>query len=187
MPYRQNPWRGQFVVVRTASDPRMLLNGIRAAVASLDKGVPIARVKTMDDLMGASVAPSRFRATLVGIFAVVGLLLAAVGIYGVMAYAVAGRTHELGVRIALGADRATLLRLVLGEAAALVAAGIALGLSGAFVMTRMIQTLLFGVTPTDAATFAGISALLAATALAASYVPTRRALRVDPMIALRGE
>jgi predicted permease len=187
MPYRQNPWRGQFVVVRTASDPRMLLNEIRAAVASLDKGVPIARVKTMDDLMGASMAPSRFRATLVGIFAVVGLVLAAVGIYGVMAYAVAGRTHELGVRIALGADQATLLRLVLGEAAALVAAGIALGLSGAFAVTRMMQTLLFGVTPTDAATFAGISALLAATALAASYVPTRRALRVDPMIALRGE
>jgi predicted permease len=187
MPYRQNPWRGQFVVVRTASDPRTLLNGVRAAVASLDKAVPVARVNTMDDLMDASVAPSRFRATLVGIFALVGLLLAAVGIYGVMAYAVAGRTHELGVRIALGADRATLLKLVLGEAAALIAAGIALGLSGAFAMTRMMQTLLFGVTPTDAATFGGISALLAAAALVASYVPTRRALRVDPMIALRGE
>jgi len=104
-----------------------------------------------------------------------------------MAYAVAERTHELGVRIALGADRASVLRLVLGEAIALAAIGIAIGLAGAFAATRLIQSLLFGVTSTDALTFTGISALLAVTALVASYVPARRAMRVDPMIALRYE
>jgi len=190
MPYRQNPWRGQSVVVRATTppgDPRALMSAIRRVVASLDKDVPIARVKTMDELMTASVAPPRFRTVLVTMFALVGLLLAAIGIYGVMAYAVAERTHELGVRIALGADRASVLRLVLGEAIALAAIGIAIGLAGAFAATRLIQSLLFGVTSTDALTFTGISALLAVTALVASYVPARRAMRVDPMIALRYE
>ena len=141
----------------------------------------------MDEVMTASVAPPKFRTALVAIFALVGLLLAAIGIYGVMAYAVTERTHELGVRIALGADRGDVIRLVLGEAIVLAAAGVAAGLAGAFATTRLIQRLLFGVTTTDAMTFAGISALLFVTALAASYIPTRRALRVDPMIALRYE
>jgi putative ABC transport system permease protein len=123
----------------------------------------------------------------VTLFAVVGVLLAAIGIYGVMSYAVAERTHELGVRIALGADRASVLRLVLGESIALAAIGIAVGLAGAFAAARLIQSLLFGVTATDAVTFVAISALLAVTALVASYVPARRAMRVDPMIALRYE
>jgi putative ABC transport system permease protein len=190
MPYRQNPWRGQAVVVRATTppgDPRALMGAIRGVVSSLDKDVPIARVRTMDELMTASVAPPRFRTVLVTAFALVGLLLAAIGIYGVMAYAVAERTHELGVRIALGADRASVLRLVLGEAIALAAIGITIGLAGAFAATRLIQSLLFGITSTDALTFAGISALLAVTALVASYVPARRAMRVDPMIALRYE
>jgi putative ABC transport system permease protein len=190
MPYRQNPWRGQAVVVRATTppgDPRALMGAIRGVVSSLDKDVPIARVRTMDELMTASVAPPRFRTVLVTAFALVGLLLAAIGIYGVMAYAVAERTHELGVRIALGADRASVLRLVLGEAIALAAIGITIGLAGAFAATRLIQSLLFGITSTDAITFTGISALLAVTALVASYVPARRAMRVDPMIALRYE
>jgi putative ABC transport system permease protein len=188
MPYRQSPWRGQYVVVRAATgDPRTLSNSVREIVASLDKNIPVTAMKTMDELMTASVAPPRFRTVLVTVFALVGLLLAAIGIYGVMAYAVAERTHELGVRIALGADRAAVLRLVLGEALALAAIGITIGLAGAFATTRLIQSLLFGVTSTDALTFAGISALLAVTALVASYVPARRAMRVDPMIALRYE
>jgi putative ABC transport system permease protein len=187
MPYRQNPWRSQFVVVRGSGDPHVLANSVRSVVASLDTDVPVARVKTMDELMYASVAPPRFRTVLVTIFAVVGLLLAAIGIYGVMAYAVADRTHELGVRIALGADRAAVLRLVLGETIAIAAVGIATGLVGAVAVTRLIQSLLFGVTSTDALTFGGISALVAVTALVASYVPARRAMRVDPMIALRYE
>ena len=186
MPYRQNPWRGQFVIVRASADPHGLANMVRGVVASLDKDIPVALLKTMDELMTASVAP-RFRTVLVTIFALVGLLLASIGIYGVMAYAVAERTHELGVRIALGADRASVLRLVLGEAIALAAIGIAVGLAGAFAATRLIQSLLFGITPTDALTFTGISVLLAVTAVAASYVPARRATGVDPMIALRYE
>jgi len=133
------------------------------------------------------VAPPRFRTTLVGIFAAIGLVLAAIGIYGVMAYAVTERTHEIGVRAALGADPGDLLRLVLGEALVLASCGVAAGLAGAFVTTRMIRALLFHVEPTDPLTFAGVSMLLVATALLASYVPARRALRVDPMIALRYE
>jgi predicted permease len=187
LPYRQNPWHGQFVVVRTTSDPAALGSAARAAVAALDKDIPVAKLRTMDEVMTASVAPPKFRTVLVTIFALVGLLLAAVGIYGVMAYAVTERTHELGVRIALGADRGDVIRRVLGEAIVLAAAGVAAGLAGAFATTRLIQRLLFGVTTTDAMTFAGISALLFVTALAASYVPTRRAVRVDPMIALRYE
>jgi putative ABC transport system permease protein len=187
MPYRQNPWNGQFVVIRTTSDPAALGSAAREAVAALDKDLPVARLRTMDDVMTASVAPPKFRTVLVTIFALVGLLLAAIGIYGVMAYAVTERTHELGVRIALGAERGDVVRLVLGEALVLAAAGVSVGLAGAFATTRLIQSLLFGVTTTDATTFAGISALLFLTALAASYLPTRRALRVDPMTALRYE
>jgi putative ABC transport system permease protein len=144
-------------------------------------------VRTMDQLLTASVAPPTFRTVLVSMFALVGLLLAAIGLYGVISYAVTERTHELGVRIALGADRADVVRLVLGEALMMAGAGIALGLAGAFATMRLLQSLLFGVTSTDAVTFAGISALLFVTALVASYLPTRRATRVDPMVALRYE
>jgi putative ABC transport system permease protein len=185
MPYRQNPWNGQFVVVRTASNPSALASAARDAVAALDRNVPIARLRTMDDLMTASVAPPKFRTIVVAIFALVGVLLAAIGVYGVISYAVSERTHELGVRIALGAARGDVVRLVLGEAVLLATAGISIGLAGAFATTRLIQSLLFGVTSTDAATFAGISALLFTTALIASYVPTHRATRIDPMVALR--
>jgi putative ABC transport system permease protein len=185
LPYRQNPWRRQFVVVRTVTDPATVASAVRGIVDSLDRNVPVGRMRTMGQLMQESVAPPKFRTVLVTLFAMVGLLLAAIGIYGVMAYAVAERTHELGVRIALGADRTDVVRLVLGEAIVLAAIGVAAGLAGAFATTRLMQGLLFGVTATDAATFAAISALLVATALAASYVPTRRATRVDPMVALR--
>jgi putative ABC transport system permease protein len=187
LPYRQNPWNRQFVVVRAASDPAALAAAARQAVAALDKDVPIANLRTMDELMTASVAPPKFRTVLVAMFALVGLLLAAVGLYGVISYAVTERTHELGVRIALGADRGDVVRLVLGEAMLMTVSGILVGLVGAFATTRLMQSLLFGVASTDAATFAGISVLLLMTALVASYVPTRRATRVDPMVALRYE
>ena len=141
----------------------------------------------MDDLMVEAVAPPHFRTLLVSMFALVGLALAALGIYGVMAYAVSQRTHEFGVRMALGADRAAVLRMVLGEAMRLSAAGVGLGLVGAFLTSRLLRSLLFGVTPSDAPTFAAIVGLLAATALVASYIPARRATRVDPMVALRYE
>ena len=168
-------------------NPRSLEPAVKAVVADLDKDLPIVNVRTMDELMTEAVAPPRFRTILVSMFALVGLLLAATGIYGVMAYTVTERTHELGVRIALGADRRDVLRMVLGEAAWLAACGVGLGLAGAFGATRLIQNLLFGVRPTDAGTFGGIAALLVATALIASYVPARRATRVDPMVALRYE
>jgi putative ABC transport system permease protein len=176
-----------YVVVRTIGDPHALAAPIRDVVSGLDKDIPIARLSTMDELMSESVAPPRFRTTLVGIFAAIGLLLAAIGIYGVMAYAVTERTHEIGVRAALGASRQDLLRLVLGEAAGLAGAGIAAGLAGSLATMRLIRALLFHVEPTDPATVVGISVLLAVTALVASYVPARRAMRVDPMTALRYE
>jgi putative ABC transport system permease protein len=187
LPYRQNPWNRQFVVVRAAADPAPVAAAARQAVAALDQDVPLANLKTMDELMTASVAPPRFRTVLVAMFALLGLLLAAVGLYGVISYAVTERTHELGVRIALGADRGDVVRLVLSEAMLMAVSGILIGLAGAFATTRLMKSLLFGVASTDAATFAGISVLLLVTALAASYVPTRRATRVDPMVALRYE
>ena len=186
-PFRQATSNNQYIVVRTAMDPRSLAPAVRAVVADLDKDLPVANLRTMDELMTESVAPPRFRTILVSMFAAVGLLLAAIGIYGVMAYAVTERTHELGVRIALGADRGDVLRIVLGEAAWLAACGVALGVVGAVGATRLIQTLLFGVTPTDTLTFAAIAMLLTATAFVASYIPARRATRVDPMVALRYE
>jgi putative ABC transport system permease protein len=186
-PFRQASTNSQYVVVRTSMNPRSLEPVVKAIVAELDKDLPIVNLRTMDDLMTEAVAPPRFRTILVTMFAIVGLLLAAVGIYGVMAYTVTERTHELGVRIALGADRSDVLRIVLGEAAGLAACGVGLGLGGAVVATRLIQTLLFGVTPTDAVTFGAIALLLTMTALVASYIPARRATRVDPMVALRYE
>jgi putative ABC transport system permease protein len=187
MPYRQNPWNRQFVVVRSALPPAALASAARDAVASLDKDVPVARLQTMDELMAASVAPPKFRTVLVAMFAIAGLLLAAVGLYGVISYAVTERTHELGVRIALGADRGDVVRLVLGEALLMAGAGIVIGVAGALATTRLMRSLLFGVTTTDAVTFAGISGLLLVIALATSYLPVRRATRVDPMVALRYE
>jgi putative ABC transport system permease protein len=186
-PFRQATTTTQYVVARTTGDPRAVGAAARDIVATLDQDLPIVHLSTMDELMTASVASPRFRTTLVGIFAAVGLLLAAIGIYGVISYAVTERTHEIGVRAALGADRGDLLRLVLGEAMALAAAGVALGLCGAFATTRLIRALLFRVEPTDPITFAGISLVLLAAALAASYIPARRAMRVDPMVALRYE
>jgi predicted permease len=184
---RQNPSRQRYIVLRSASDAAVIAPSIRAAVAAADGTLAVAWVRTIDELMTASVASPRFRTVLVGAFAALGLLLAAIGIYGVMTHAVSERTHELGVRIALGADRWAVMRLVLGEAALLAAAGVAIGVVGAVAATRLMRSLLFGVTSTDPATFAIVAAVLVGTALAASYIPTRRAARVDPMVALRYE
>jgi len=141
----------------------------------------------MDEMMAASVAAPRFRTTLVAIFAAVGLLLAAIGIYGVMSYAVTERTREIGVRAALGAGRGDVLRLVLDETILLAGVGVCVGVAGALATTRLIRALLFHVEPTDSATFAAIALILFVTALIASYIPARRAMRVDPMVALRYE
>ena len=184
---RQQPFTSRFVTVRTAADPRSALNSIRAAVSALDRDVPVARLYTIDQLMNESVAAPRFRTTLVTVFAILGLVLAAVGIYGVMAQTVSERARELGVRVALGATTRDLMRMVLVEAFALAAAGVVLGVAGAVATTRLMAALLFGVTPTDPATFVSIAGMLMAIALAGSYVPARRATRVDPIATLRSE
>jgi putative ABC transport system permease protein len=184
--YRQFRGLVRYVVVRT-SDPRTISGSIRSTIAAVDKDVPLGRIYTVDELMATSIAAPRFRATLLTVFAVAGLALAAIGIYGLMAYTVSERARELGVRVALGATAADVMRIVLGEGFVLALAGVGAGVVGGLAASRLIGGLLFGVAPTDPATFAAIAVILMATALLGSYVPARRASRVDPMATLRAE
>ncbi|MFL6227273.1 MAG: ABC transporter permease [Pyrinomonadaceae bacterium] len=179
--------RWMYLTVRGQANPAALAQQVKEQVWALDKQLPVTKVKPMTEVIAASVAARRFTMTLMGIFAVAALLLASLGIYGVISYTVTQRTHEIGVRVALGARTADVLRLVMGQGLWLTAVGVALGLAGAFAATRLMKGLLFGVGATDASTFIVIPALLAAVALAACLVPARRAARVDPMIALRDE
>jgi putative ABC transport system permease protein len=176
-----------FLVARTHGDPRRLANAIQSVVRSLDREIPIADVRTMDEYVSDSVAVPRFNTTLLGGFAALALVLAATGIFGVISYSVAQRTQEIGIRRALGADTATVMRLVLAQGMAPAAIGLAIGIGGAFAVTRLIRTLLFGVAPTDPMTFAAVALVLAGVALAAACLPARRAARIDPMVALRHE
>ena len=177
----------QDLVVKTNVDPASLAGTIRNAVWEIDKDQPVSNIRTMDTILADSIARQRFSMLLLAIFASVALVLAAVGIYGVMSYSVAQRTHEIGIRMALGAQTSAVLKLAVGYGVKLVAAGIAIGLIAAFALTRVMSTLLFGVTATDPTTFALISLLLVAVAAIASYIPARRATRVNPIIALRYE
>ncbi len=187
-PYEQSLWwPTMYVVVRSTVDPTGLAPAMRARVADLDPLLPLARVRTMDDLLGQSVAGPRFRTMLVGIFAATALLLATVGIYGVLSYTVGQRTHEIGIRMALGARRRNVMALVLAHGMALAGAGLAIGLVATLALGRVLAGLLFGVGPTDPVTFAGVSLVMAAAAFLACYLPARRATRVDPMVALRAE
>jgi putative ABC transport system permease protein len=187
VPYTQEimPW--QTVVVRTQSDPMALAAPIRHEVASLDPEQPVARVATMDELKAASTAQPRFRSFLLGIFAIIALLLSATGIYGVMAYTVSRRTNEIGIRMALGARPVNILKLIVGESMKLTFLGASSGLVGAYAVTRVVKSLLFGVTSTDPFTFASVTLLLCFVAVLATYVPARRASRVDPLIAIKYE
>jgi len=175
------------LVVKTDVDPASMAAAVRKAVWEIDKDQPVSNIKTMEEILGDSIARQRFSMLLLGIFAGVALLLAAVGIYGVMSYSVAQRTHEIGIRMALGAQTGAVLKLAVGYGLKLVVAGVLIGLIAAFALTRLMATLLFGVTPTDPATFALISLLLVGVAAVASYIPARRATKVDPLVALRYE
>ena len=175
------------LVVKTDVDPASMAATVRKAVWEIDKDQPVSNIQTMDQILAESIARQRFSMLVLAIFAAVALVLAGVGIYGVMSYSVAQRTHEIGIRMALGAQTGAVLKLAVGYGMKLVIAGIAIGLIAAFALTRVMSTLLFGVTATDPTTFALISLLLIAVAVLASYVPARRATRVNPIIALRYE
>jgi predicted permease len=171
--------------VRAKGDPRTVLPAIRAAVLAIDGNQPIGNVRTLDEVVDESIARRRFEMVLIGLFAFVALALTVVGIYGVVSYSVAQRISEFGVRIALGASRSDILRIVLRQAAVLIAIGLGLGLSGAYLLSRALRTLLFDIPPYDPATFAVVAALLTGVAFVASYLPARRASGVEPIEALR--
>jgi macrolide transport system ATP-binding/permease protein len=175
------------LTVRADGDPASLLPTIREAIRAMDANLPLFEVKTLTQHMSISVFTQRIAATLLGIFGLLALLLASIGLYGVMAYSVSQRTHEIGLRMALGAQGSDVLKMIVGQGMKLALIGVALGLAGAFMVTRFLASLLHGVDSTDLVTFAGASLILIAVALVASYIPARKATKVDPMIALRYE
>src|SRR2546423_316910 len=185
MPAWQQPLNGMALVVRTASDPKAFIESIRREILTIDPEQPIYDVSSMVDVVSRSVFLPRISMLLLGAFALTALLLAVVGIYGVVSYSVTQRTRELGVRMALGAAAGDTLRLVLGRSLRLVAAGTICGLVASFAVTRVMSGLLYDVSPLDPLVFGGVSVLLAAAGLVASLVPARRATRVDPIVALR--
>ena len=187
LPYLQTPLAVGHLVVRTRSDPLTLAGAVRAQIKAIDDLLPVDRVTTMEDVVASEFAPWRFNMLMFGIFAALAVVLASLGIFGVLAYTVTQRTREIGVRLALGAQRGDILRLVVGQGMALTLAGLAMGLVLALTMTRFISTLLYGVSPSDPLIYLGISLLLMVVALAASYLPARRASNVEPVTALRHE
>jgi putative ABC transport system permease protein len=175
------------LAARTAADPASLAGAIRQTVQEIDSDAPVYQVTTMDELLSTAAADTRFQMVLLGIFAGIGLLLAAVGIYGLMSYSVTQRTREIGIRMALGAERGDVLRMVVRQGLRLSLTGVAAGVVAAFALSRVMASLLYGVGPTDLATFSMVPVGLTAVALAASYIPARRATKVEPVIALREE
>ncbi len=187
VPHAQDPRRGMTFVVRTDGDPLSLAGAIRNAIQTVNQDQPVIRIETMEQVVMASLAQSRFSAVLLSLFAALALALAAVGIYGVMAYSVTQRTREIGLRMALGAQARDVLGLVIGQGLKLALVGVALGVLAALALTRLMKSLLFGVSTTDPLTFSLVAALLLTVALLACWIPARRAAKVDPMVALRYE
>jgi len=185
--YAQTPTQFTNLVVKGIVNPETLQQAIRHEVQQVDRDQPLTDIRTMEQIKTESVATNRLRTTLLGVFAGIALLLAAIGIYGVISYSVAQRTHEMGVRLALGASRGNILGLIIRNGMLLSGIGLVIGLAGAFALTRLLTTLLFGVTATDPATLGGMAALLVTVALLACYFPARRATVVDPLVALREE
>jgi predicted permease len=191
--YEQGPRVAQFapsqmhLVMRSSRPLDALAPGIRRVMAEMDPSLPIVQLRTMESVFGDSVSRQRFLSQLLGIFAVVALLLAAIGTYGILAYMVTERQREIGIRMALGASRAQVVRLVLGQGLTMAVAGVALGVAGALLLSRLVASLLYGVSPADPATFAAVAGVITVVAMAACVVPTRRATRVDPLVAIRAE
>jgi len=187
MPYRQSPSSSMLLAVRTSQDPLLLAGPVRQAVRAVDPNQPVAELTTLEAMLAERLAQRRLTTLLAATFSGLALILALVGVYGVISYAVAQSTREFGVRIALGASGRAIHVLVLGRVARLVAAGVVLGLVGAFAITRVLGGLLYGVSTLDPATFVIVPLLIAAVALMASYLPARRAAKVAPVVALRAE
>jgi putative ABC transport system permease protein len=188
VPYAQDPtWGGMTFVVRTAGEPTAFAGPVRDALRTVDKTLPTYNLKTMDDVIATAAAPRRLPTLLLAAFAGVAMLLAMLGIYGVTSYYVTQRTHEIGVRMALGARMSQILRLVVKQGMGLVIVGVVIGAVGSWFATRLMASLLFGVSATDSVTFIGVAVLLMIVAFLACYIPARRATKVDPMVALRYE
>jgi putative ABC transport system permease protein len=187
IPFRQDPSSGMTLIVKSGIEPAALASSIRYAVASIDKDQPVSDIATMQQLVNDSVSTRRITLIMLGVFGALALLLGAIGIYGVLAYSVAQRTHEIGIRMALGARRGDVMRMILAQGAKIAGAGVLIGVIASFGLTRLMTNLLFSVSPADPATFTSVAIVLVLVALLASYIPARRTLRVDPMIALRHE
>ena len=187
VPYRQDAFPSMVVVLKTSLTASAVTNSARAAMLQVDKDQPVGAILTMDEQFSRSLTRRRFSVTLLSLFGGVAVLLAAVGLYGVLAFLVSQRRREIGVRIALGATARDVMKDVLGEGLRLAAIGMALGLGLALAATRLMSALLYATSPTDVATYAGAAAILAVIAITASFIPAFRASRVDPIIALRDE
>jgi len=175
------------LVIRTSTDPRSIVAAVKSEIRQVDPDQGVAEIQTMEDRVAGAAAQPRLQAWLVTAFSLIALALACIGIYGVISYTVSQRTREIGVRVALGADRIRIFGQILGESLMLAGAGIAVGLMASFALTRYLETLLFDVRPTDPAVYTGVSILVLLIAAAASYFPSRRAAAIDPVVALRDE